>query len=108
MTWLNKVKKPQPTNLISVIDRPKGFILVGESWDFFAWTDSKQYIQIQNAITKAVSSEDKVPVLVMNPTKDGKVKLTVHESLKTTWKVQGSKFLTDLVESDDDEPDELF
>lgn len=108
MVWLNKVKNPQPTAIVSVIDRPKGLILVGEDWDFFSWTDSKQYVQIQNALTKACKEEIEVPAIIMNPSKDGKVKLQASDVQKCTWRVNGNKFISSLLPSDEDEPDELF
>lgn len=111
MAWLNKVKKPKPTKLVKVITRPKGLILKGESWDVFAWNDSKQATQIENAMAKAIRDGQPVPCILMNPGQDGKAKLSVIEE-RVTWVVTSNGFANDLAgvdeQDDSNEPDELF
>lgn len=109
MVWLNKVKKPSSTILLRVIVRPKGWILVGEDWDTFVWHDSKRQIQLENALAKALATSEPIPVLHMEPQKDGKIKFKVLE-FTCNWFKSDQGFISSLdpVKSEDEEPDELF
>ena len=111
MTWLNKVKKPKPTELVKVVVRPKGLILKGKDWDAFSWNDAKQTTQVLNAMSKALVSTEPVPVIILNPGTDGKCKCSLGESTNV-WTQTDQGFVSSLANwadsSDMDEPDELF